>query len=68
MDKWQKQINKRLSEFIGNIVDNSKSVSPDVKIAINHKEAYVLLKALEDQQRYLNPLIEVQVSQPQETK
>lgn len=53
MDEWQKQIYKRLTDYIGNIANE------ECKIILNFREAYVLLKALEGQQRYLNPVIEL---------
>ncbi len=54
MDSWQKNIGDKLSVFL-----DIKSIDgpEEVRIDINQKEAYVLLKALEDQQRYLNPLL-----------
>lgn len=68
MDEWQRQIYKRLSDFVSSIEDNSLTITPELKIPINHKEAYVIVKALEDQQRYLNPLIKFKLPKPQENR
>lgn len=53
MDNWQKHVFDRCSEFLGEDCDYSGTE----KLTLNQREAYVVLKALEDQQKYLNPLL-----------
>jgi len=51
MDELQKQTYDKLHEFL---CDGSEGV-----ITLNQTEAYVAMKAMEDQQRYQNPILEI---------
>lgn len=53
MDTWQSQLYKRVKDFTDESFDSD---APAVYISIGHHEAYVIMKALEDQQRHLHPL------------
>ncbi len=53
MDNWQKHVFNKLSAFID---EDFKYEEEEVTITLNQREAYVVMKALEDQ---LNPLIKV---------
>jgi len=56
MDNWQKHVFDKCSAFIGEDFEYNEN---EVTIILNQREAYVVLKALEDQQKYLNPLVEM---------
>ena len=56
MDNWQKHVFDKLSAFIDEDFTYEEN---EVNITLNQREAYVVLKALEDQQKYLNPLLKV---------
>ncbi len=51
MDNWQIHIRNKCSAFLGTEFEYEKN---EVTISLNQREAYVVMKALEDQQRYLN--------------
>ena len=57
MDDWQKYLYMKLRDFVGKVPETV--IGEEVQIKINRKEAYVLMKALEDQQRHLNPLMKI---------
>ena len=63
MDDWQNYLYKKLRDFVGKVPETV--VGEEVQIRINSREAYVLMKALEDQQRYLNPLIKIPTGVPE---
>ncbi len=63
MDEWQKHCYEKMRDFIGKVPETV--VGEEVKIGINRKEAYIFLKALEDQNKYLNPIFHIG---PQENK
>ena len=54
MDVWQKQI----YDDCAALVSGDKE-----KFSLGRREAYIVMKALEAQQRYLHPLRKVKVSQ-----
>lgn len=51
MDNWQKHVFNKCSAFIGEDFEYSEN---EVEITLNQREAYIVMKALEDQQKYLN--------------
>lgn len=57
MDNWQKHIYNKCSAFIS---EDFKYEEKETTISLNLREAYIVLKALEDQQRYLNPALLVE--------
>lgn len=60
MDNWQKKLHKRLDEFTRDCTSSLNESCEPIKISVNVAEAYVLMRALEDQQRYLNPITTVE--------
>ncbi len=54
MDVIQKHIYNDCRAFVGEKFEHHKD---EVTISISQREAYVIMKALEDQQRLLNPLL-----------
>lgn len=56
MDTWQKHVWTKVLAFIDSDFEYNEG-SPEVTISINQREAYVVMKALEDQQRFLDPLV-----------
>lgn len=62
MDVWQKHVYTKVSAFADSKFEYTDG--PEVHIEINQREAYVVLKALEDQQRYLNPSVRVESNMP----
>lgn len=56
MDNWQKHVFDKCLAFTG---EDFEFEEKEVTISLNSREAYIVLKALEDQQRYLNPMKEV---------
>ena len=54
MDNWQKHVFDKCQTFLGTDFEYEEH---EVQITLNQREAYIVMKALEDQQ--LNPLIEV---------
>jgi len=59
MDDWQKSLHERLVEFIGDTGEFTESKNP-ISLSINIKEAYVLIKALEAQEKFENPMMIVE--------
>ncbi len=57
MDNWQKHVADKVYAFID---ADFKYEENETHISLNQREAYVVLKALEDQQKYLNPLLVVE--------
>ncbi len=57
MDNWQKHVADKVSAFIEADFEYKEN---ETYISLNQREAYVVLKALEDQQKYLNPLLVVE--------
>ena len=57
MDNWQKHVQHKCSTFVSEKFEYSEN---EFTISLNQREAYVVLKALEDQQRYLNPRLAVE--------
>ena len=55
MDKWQEHIYKDCVALVG---EEFEHIEHEVTISLGKREAYIVMKALEDQQRYLNPLQE----------
>ena len=55
MDNWQKHVFDKCSAFTGADFEYEEK---EVTISLDLREAYVVLKALEDQQRFLNPMKE----------
>ncbi len=53
MDIWQEHVYKDCVTFVGSEFKHSENA---VTISLDQREAYIVMKALEDQQRYLNPL------------
>ena len=51
MDKWQGHVYDKVSAFTESEFEYSEN---EVTISLNQREAYVVLKALEYQQRHLN--------------
>ena len=56
MDNWQKHVADKCAAFVGSEFKYSEH---EVTISLNQREAYVVMKALEDQQRLLNPVLVV---------
>ena len=56
MDSWQKHVYNDCSAFVG---EKFEHIENEPTISLSKREAYVVMKALEDQQKYLNPLLEV---------
>lgn len=61
MDNWQKHVFDKCSAFIN---EDFKYDKNEVTMSFNQREIYVLMKALEDQQKYLNPLFEIPPTVP----
>ena len=59
MDTIQKHIYDDCKTFVGEEFEHSEN---EPTISIGLREAYVIMKALEDQQRLLNPLVTVEES------
>lgn len=57
MDNWQKHVFDKCLAFTESFEYEEKEVT----ISLNLREAYVVLKAFEDQQRYLNPAKEINI-------
>ena len=57
MDNWQKHVSDKCSAFIDEDFEYEEN---EVTISLNQREAYVVLKALEDQQKYRNPALLVE--------
>lgn len=55
MDEWQKHLYEKCAELVVKQGMSKTSTS----ISICEKEAYVIMKALEDQQRYTHPMLEI---------
>ena len=47
MDNWQSHIYKKVSAFTGFEYEENETT-----ISLNQREAYIVMKALEDQQKY----------------
>ncbi len=62
MDNWQKHIYDDCTAFVGEEFEHRPD---DVTLGISKREAYVIIKALEDQQRYLHPILRVQDKETQ---
>ena len=56
MDNWKKHVYDKCSVFVK---EEFKYEENEVTISLNSKEAYIVLKALEDQQMLRNPILEV---------
>jgi len=56
MDNWQKHVHDKCSAFVGEDFEYAEN---ETTISLNQREAYIVKRALEDQQRYLNPLLDV---------
>ena len=56
MDNWQSHVYSKMSAFID---EKFVYTENEVNISLNQREAYVVLKALEDQQKYLNPTMSI---------
>lgn len=54
MDNWQKHTFNKLAAFVDQEFEYDEN---EAHISLNQREAYVVLKALEDQQKYLNPAL-----------
>lgn len=59
MDNWQKHVFDKCSTFVG---ADFKYEGHETTISLNQREAYIVKKALEDQEKYLNPMIKVEPS------
>jgi hypothetical protein len=57
MDNWQKHVFDKCSAFVS---EEFAYVENEVTISLNQRETYIVMKALEDQQKYLNPTIQVE--------
>ena len=57
MDNWQIHIRNKCSAFLGTEFEYEKN---EVTISLNQREAYVVMRALEDQQKYLNPVLTIE--------
>lgn len=51
MDNWQKHVAEKMECFAGQEFEYNEN---EVTVSLNQREAYVVMKALEDQHRYLN--------------
>ena len=57
-EKWLKeQIYDKLAKFVG---DKCQHHEDPIRMGITQQESYVLMKSMEDQQRYLNPIVEIE--------
>ena len=56
MDNWQKHVSDKVKTFIDADFEYEEN---ETTISLNQREAYIVLKALEDQQKYLNPLLTI---------
>lgn len=54
MDTIQKHVYDDCSAFVG---ERFEHYEHETHISISQREAYVIMKAFEDQQRYLNPVM-----------
>lgn len=59
MDSWQEALYERMQSFAGDSAIAANEGIEPVQLGIRQAEAYVIMKALEDQQRYLNPILAV---------
>ena len=50
MDNWQKHVKEKCACFVGTEFEYSEH---ETTISLNQREAYVAMKALEDQEQYL---------------
>lgn len=56
-DNWQKHVYNKCSAFIG---EDFKYEENEVSISLNQREAYVVMKALEVQEKVENPMMIVE--------
>ncbi len=56
MDVWQEHVYKDCAAFVG---EKFNHLENEPTISLGQREAYIVMKALEDQQRYLNPMITI---------
>ncbi len=56
MDTWQKHVYDDCVALVGEEFEHEEH---EPSISLGRREAYIVMKALEDQQKYLNPLIEI---------
>lgn len=57
MDEWQKHIYNDCAAFVDTKFEH---IENEPMISFGQREAYIVMKALEDQQRHLNPLVKVE--------
>ena len=53
-DVWQNHVYDVCKGFVGEDFEHEEN---EATMSINQREAYIIMKALEDQQKYLNPQI-----------
>lgn len=56
MDLWQKHVYNDCKALVGEKFEHQEH---EPTISLGQREAYIVIKALEDQQRLLNPLIAI---------
>lgn len=54
MDVWQEHVYKDCKAFVGAEFEHTEHAPT---ISLEKREAYIVMKALEDQQKYLNPIL-----------
>lgn len=53
MDNWQEHVYKDCAAFVDQEFEH---IEHEPTISLGQREAYIVMKALEDQQKYLNPI------------
>ncbi len=60
MDKWQEHVYWNCRSFVDTELEH---IDNEVTISLVQREAYIVMKALEDQQRYLNPQMVIEANE-----
>ena len=58
MDTWQEHVYKDCAALVGQEFEHADEVT----ISLGQREVYIVMKALEFQEKYENPLLEVKES------
>ena len=56
MDNWQKHVFDKCAALVD---EDFKYEEKETTISVNSKEAYIIMKALEDQQKFHSPILEI---------
>ena len=57
MDKWQEHVYKDCIAFVNEEFEHQEN---ETTISLGQREAYIVMRALEDQQKYLNPVLTIE--------